>query len=126
MNRNIIFGTLVLASSIGSAFAGDGVALAGDITIDPHVFVSTRSQAGVRAELAQYQQAGVNPWSASYNPLRTFRSEKTRAEVQQEYLASREQVRAFTGEDSGATWLAHHSTHDAGNQFAGEPAARAE
>ena len=42
-------------------------------------FASTKTHAEVQADLAAYQRAGVNPWSASYNPLRTFRSTKTRA-----------------------------------------------
>jgi hypothetical protein len=107
VNRSFVFGALVASSFLGqAAFADTG--LAGDISIDPHPFVSTRSQAEVRQELAQYQRAGVNPWATGYNPLRYFRSVRTREDVQQEYMASRQEVRAFTGEDSGAAWLAQH------------------
>lgn len=113
MNHKFYFAALVLATAGTSA-------LADDITVEPP-FVYTRTQAQVQAELAQFKQAGVNPWSTSYNPLREFRSEKTRAQVQQEYVASRDEVRALTGEDSGSTWLAQHRVSNAAPQFAGQP-----
>ncbi|GAB3759827.1 hypothetical protein GCM10028796_07410 [Ramlibacter monticola] len=115
MNRIAFFGTLILATAAVSAFADD-------ITIDPHPFVSSRTQAEVQAELAQYKQAGVNPWSASYNPLKTFRSAKTHAQVEQEYLAARDEVRAMTAEDSGSSYLAQHRVRDTGSQLAGQAA----
>ena len=114
MNRIALLGTIVLAAAATSAFADD-------ITIDPHPFVSSRTRAEVQAELAQYKQAGVNPWSTSYNPLKYFRSARTRAEVEQEYIASRDEVRALTAEDSGSAYLAQHRVRDAGSQLAGQP-----
>lgn len=79
-----------------------------------------RSQ--VQAQYQQYRKEGVNPWSTSYNPLRGFRSERTRAEVTAEYLASRNAVEAFTGEDSGSAYLAARKAPvNAGNQLAGTP-----
>ncbi len=120
MNRIVFFGTLVLATAATSAFAG--TTYLGDIAVESTPFVSTRTQAEVQAELAQYKQAGVNPWSISYNPLKYFRSTKTRAQVEQEYLASRDEVRALTAEDSGSSYLAQHRVRDAGSQFAGQPA----
>ena len=83
-------------------------------------FNGTRTRAEVRAELGQYQQAGVNPWATSYNPLTGFRSTRTRAQVQAEYLASRDAVAAFSAEDSGSTYLAAHRPLRAAPQFAGE------
>ena len=117
MNRKLCFGALVLASLGTSAFADD-------ITVEPHPFVSTRTQAQVQAELAQYKLAGVNPWSISYNPVRYFRSEKTRAQVEQEYVASRDEVSARTGEDSGSARLAQRQGPDVSSQFAGQPIRR--
>jgi uncharacterized protein DUF4148 len=114
MKRTVFFATVVLATAATSAFADD-------ITIDPTPFVSSRTRAEVQAELAQYKQAGVNPWSTSYNPLKYFRSAKSRAEVEQEYIASRDEVRALTGEDSGSEYLAQHRVRDAGSQLAGQP-----
>jgi hypothetical protein len=85
------------------------------------------SRAQVKAELAQYKQSGVNPWSTSYNPLNTFHSEKTRAQVQAEFLANRQAVQAMTGEDSGSAYLsAHRGITAADNQFAGQPARNAQ
>ncbi|MEJ8840023.1 DUF4148 domain-containing protein [Ramlibacter sp. AN1133] len=69
-------------------------------------FVSVKSRVDVQAELAQYKQAGVNPWSMHYNPLRAFKSNTSREAVTADYIAARDQVAAFTGEDSGAGYLA--------------------
>lgn len=56
---------------------------------------------------AKYErQAGVSPWSISYNPLTEFRSAKTRAQVTAEFFESRDMVAAFTREDSGSGVLA--------------------
>ena len=120
MKRSALFGTLVLATAATSAFAG--TTYLGDIAVESTPFVSTRTQAEVRAELAQYKQAGVNPWSMSYNPLKYFHSAKARAQVEQEYLASRDEVRAITAEDSGSSYFAQHRVRGAGSQFAGQPA----
>lgn len=80
-----------------------------------------KSRAEVQADLAAYKQAGVNPWSISYNPLKTFRSGKTRAEVTGEFLASRDAVAAMNGEDSGSAYLAQHNGVLAGPAYAGQP-----
>lgn len=64
------------------------------------------SREAVQAELAQYRREGVNPWSMSYNPLKSFRSSTSRDAVSSQFLEAREQVAAFTGEDSGSSYLA--------------------
>ena len=69
-------------------------------------FVSSATTAVFQTEAAGAQGKSVNPWSTSYNPLAHFRSEKTRAQVTAEYVASRDLVDAFTGEDSGSGYLA--------------------
>ena len=76
MNRITLFGTIVLAAAATTS------AFADDITIDPHPFVSTRTQAEVQAELAEFKRSGANPWSTAYNPLKYFKSSRTRAEVE--------------------------------------------
>lgn len=106
MNRNSALIALVLAAAATGAFADD-------ITIDPVTFVSTRSRAEVKEELAQFQKAGVDPHAISYNPLAYFNSEHSRAQVEQQYLASREEERAMMGEDSGSSWLMAHRAHPA-------------
>jgi hypothetical protein len=62
----------------------------------------------VQSQYQAYRQTGVNPWSTSYNPLATFQSTKTREQVRNEFLASRNQVQALTSEDSGSAYLAAH------------------
>jgi hypothetical protein len=84
-------------------------------------FNGTRTRAEVQAELASYQKAGVNPWSIAFNPLKSFKSEKTRAQVTAEYLADRDAVAAMNGEDSGAAYLAQHQAMPAAPVFAGQP-----
>jgi len=63
----------------------------------------------VQAQPQQYQRGAVNPWATSYNPLHTFKGERTRAEVRNEYLNSRQAVQALTSEDSGSAYLAAHN-----------------
>ena len=69
-------------------------------------FVGAKSRADVQAELAQYKEAGVNPWATSYNPLRSFKSTASRDQVTAAYIADRDEVAAFNREDSGAAFLA--------------------
>jgi len=117
MNRNI---ASILAIT-AAAFAGQ--AFADDITIDTTPFASTKSRVEVGAELAQYKQAGVNPWSTQYNPLKQFRSAKTREQVVADYVAGRDEVAALNGEDSGSAYLAQGSgrAQDASTTLAGRP-----
>lgn len=105
--------------ALAIAAIASGAALADDITIDTNPFTSTASRAEVQAELKQYQRSGVNPWSTQYNPLKSFQSTRSRAEVTAEYLASRSRVAAFTGEDSGAAFLAQNRGFGAGPTVAG-------
>jgi hypothetical protein len=100
MNRTI---ASILAIS-AAAFAGS--ALADDITVDTTPFASAKSRVEVQAELAQYKGAGINHWSTQYNPLKQFKSATTREQVVAEYVASRDEVAALNGEDSGSTYLA--------------------
>ena len=113
MNSRNIATALVLAAT---AFAG--TAFADDITIDNTQFVSSKSRAEVQAELTQFKQAGTSPWSIQYNPLKTFKSTATRAEVTAQYIASRDAVNALNGEDSGSTYLAQHRVRNTGTTLA--------
>jgi hypothetical protein len=81
---------------------------------------ATRAQ--VQGQFADYRKTGVNPWSMSYNPLASFRSQKSREQVRNEFLSSRATVAAMTGEDSGSAYLATRQLPaDASNQLAGQP-----
>ncbi|MEO5670321.1 MAG: DUF4148 domain-containing protein [Ramlibacter sp.] len=111
----------ILAIAAFAALAG-GAARADDITIDNTPFQSVRTRADVQADLAQFKKAGVNPWSISYNQLAHFQSAKSRAQVQAEYIADRDQVAALTSEDSGSAYLAHvAATRQVGTTLAGTP-----
>lgn len=109
-----------------AAAAAAGNAFADDITIDTTPFVSSKSRAEVQAELAQFKQAGTSPWSIQYNPLARFASNTTRAEVTAQYVASRDQVNALTGEDSGSAYLAHYRVRNTGTTLAGLPQTNAQ
>jgi len=63
----------------------------------------------------------ANPWSTRYNPLDSFRSERTRAEVTAEYTANRDRVSAFTGQDSGSAYLSARRGMDNPSVLAGQP-----
>ena len=114
MNRKFATVLVLAAAAAGNAFADD-------ITIDTTPFVSSKTRAEVQAELVQFKQAGNSPWSNQHNPLRAFRSEKSRADVTADYLASRSRVAAFTGEDSGSAFLAQNRSRTAGTTLAGQP-----
>ncbi|HWP10269.1 MAG TPA: DUF4148 domain-containing protein [Ramlibacter sp.] len=101
MNRKFALAFVIASAAAGNAFADD-------ITVDTTPFASSASRAQVQAELAQFKQSGSNPWSNQYNPLAKFRSQLTRAEVVAAYIAARDEVAAFTGEDSGSAYLARH------------------
>ena len=105
MNRKSASAFVIAAAAVA------GNALADDITIDPTPFVGSKSRVEVQAELAQYKAAGVNPWSTQYNPLKQFRSAKTREQVVAEYVGARDEVAALNGEDSGSAYLAQAPVH---------------
>ena len=111
MNRKSALIVLAIAAAAGSAFADD-------ITIDKTPFVSTNSRGEVMAQFVQYKQAGINPHATSYNPLKYFHSVKSREQVQQEFMTSREVVQAMNAEDSGSSWLAAHRGQEAGTSLA--------
>lgn len=99
MNRKTLTAALILVAAAGSAFADD-------ITVETTPFTSSRTRAEVRAELQQYQQQGVNPWARNYNPLQSFHSGTSRAEVTAQFLEARDEVAALNSEDGGAAWNA--------------------
>jgi hypothetical protein len=68
-------------------------------------FNGTDTRAEVQARIHPAPRAVLNSASNQYNPLATFKSERTRAQVQGEYLAARDAVHALTGEDSGSAYL---------------------
>jgi hypothetical protein len=88
------------------AFVAAGAAHAETPTVVKDDFVSTKTRAEVQAELATYKKSGVNPWSIQYNPLRAFVSKASRQDVTAAYIASRDEVAAVNGEDSGAAYFA--------------------
>lgn len=126
MNRtNRTIATLAVALAAATA----GTAFADDITIDTTPFTSTKARAEVQAELSQFKKAGVNPWSTQYNPLKSFQSTKTVAQVRAEYVADRAEVAALNAEDSGASYLANVATSAPANasvNLAGTPANNAQ
>lgn len=116
MNAKLALSSLVLAASFaGNAFA-EGPIYGNDVFTG-----GGKSVAEVRAELDAYKRAGVNPWSTSYNPLKGFRSATSREAVTAEYLATRNEVSALSGEDSGSAWLAQSRQPAIPANLAGTP-----
>lgn len=83
---------------------------------------STTARAQV-VQAAQAPRQGVSPWSIQYNPLATFKSQKSRAEVRDELLRNRDAVTALTAEDSGSAYLATQRVQQERSQLAGQPRA---
>ena len=96
---------IVVAASVGTCMAAQAAPKWADSGWRVHDVPSTRSSAEVRAELDQFKK-GPNPWASSYNPLASFKSSKSRDQVQAEFIANRNAVAAMNGEDSGAAYLA--------------------
>ena len=116
MNAKLTISALLLAAFAGSALADDPT------VVNDH-FISSKTRAEVQAELRAYQASGEYPWSIQYNPLKRFQSTTTREAVVADYLASRNEVRALTGEDSGSAWLAQvRGVRVPVTTFAGTPA----
>ena len=125
MNRILIAAFVAAtAAAAGQAFAD--TTLAGDISIDPHPFVGTRTRADVQAELAGFRASGVNPWADEYNPVAQFHSTRTPDEVKAEFMQSRNEVSAMNGEDSGSAYLASRQPQGPVRVMAGDPAIAAE
>src|SRR6478609_4284848 len=121
LKGSIMNSKTILAIAAFAAIASTG-ARADDITVDNTAFQSAKTRAQVQAELVQYKQAGVNPWSTSYNPLKGFQSAKTRAQVQAEYIADRDEVTAMVAEDSGSAYLSQvAAVREVGTTLAGTP-----
>jgi hypothetical protein len=114
MNRNIALAALFAIAVSGNAFADD-------ITIDTTPFVSSRTRAEVQSELARFEKSGTSPWSIRFNPLASFKSTVSSQQVTAAYLASRSEVAAFNGEDSGSFHLAATRAPEAGATLAGRP-----
>ena len=109
--RSIITTVAAVASIAagGSAFAQ--TSLYGQEGGQADAFVPAKSRATVLAELDQFRaQYPVSPWSFRYNPLASFKSTATRAEVTAAYIADRDEVAALNGEDSGSTFVARAGT----------------
>jgi hypothetical protein len=94
----------IASIALAAAFAGAAFAETPTVVTEP--FVSTKTRAEVQADLSAYKQAGINPWSTSYNPLRSFTSTLSRQQVVADYVAARDQVAAINGEDSGSAYFA--------------------
>jgi hypothetical protein len=116
MNRSI---ATYLVVAVAATFAA--AAQADDIGVETTPFTSTATRAQVQAELQQFKQARVNPWSQFHNPLASFRSTATRADVTADYLRSRDETAALTAEDSGSAWLSTRAPYAAPPVVAGQP-----
>lgn len=112
----------IASAALLAAIAASAFAETPTVVTEP--FVSVKSRAEVQAELSAYRQAGVNPWSTSYNPLAGFKSSTSRDEVVAEYLDARDEVAATNSEDSGSAYLtqvAQRARTGTGPILAGQP-----
>jgi hypothetical protein len=118
MNAKTVFAVAAFAALASAAARAD------DITIDTTPFHSQLTRAEVQADLLQFKQGGVNPWSTSYDPLKYYQPTLTRDQVRAEYLSSRNEVTAMNGEDSGSAYLtqmAASNSHNGSTNLAAKP-----
>lgn len=115
MNRQSLIALAIVAVS--------GAAFANDYTANTTPFVSTLTRAEVQAELVRSNQTGINAPSDWYSsPVDQTISQRSRGEASAEYIAQRDRVAAFTGDDSGSAYLAQQRA-DRASVLAGQPAA---
>jgi hypothetical protein len=110
LNGFLLVSVLAVAAATANVAFGDEI----------DSFVSTKSREEVGAEWQAFKASGVNPWSGTYNPLAYLQGTRTRDEVQAEFLASRKEVEAFMGEDSGSVYLTANPAVNAPTQVAGQ------
>ena len=65
--------------------------------------------AKVQTDRVAHRKAGANRRSGEHEQIAKARLTRTRAELRNEYIASREQVAALTSEDSGSAYLARQA-----------------
>ncbi|MEO8652836.1 MAG: hypothetical protein ABI409_01800 [Ramlibacter sp.] len=97
------------AAAIAAAALGPGKAYADDITIETTLFVSTRSRTEVKAELMGQRAtvtAAGSEWTLQHNEVPHLTSGYTTQQARADFIASRREVSALTGEDSGSMYLA--------------------
>ena len=117
MNRTSLLVAALSLAAFASAHA-ETPAASGQVAVS---VAGQATRAQVQAELASFKQARVNPWSTTYNQLKSFQSDRSRAEVTAEYVASRDAVAAMTREDSGSAYLAARPATTDVRHLAGQP-----
>ncbi|MFL6694387.1 MAG: hypothetical protein ACJ8GO_15680 [Ramlibacter sp.] len=103
------FSGTVLAATLAAACMS-GIAHAEYPSVDILNFVGTRTTAEVRGEVMNDRvlvSTASNESTMQGSQSQPMRTGLTRAEVRDEYLDARDEVRAMTAEDSGSSWLAH-------------------
>jgi hypothetical protein len=122
MNKSLLAIAAFATIASSAAFAGD---------VDPsqqyaQQIQSTRSRAEVNAEAVAAVSAGSTRPSntpAIQRPQPVLTSGLTRAQVEAEFIADREEATAMTAEDSGSSYLSKLATVRNPNQhLAGTPA----
>jgi hypothetical protein len=102
---SLAYATTFAAAAIAAALVSTS-AYAESPTVDNTPFVSSKTRAEVQAEL-KTPFIGGDPWSSRYNMFaRTSTSSLTTEQVRGAYKMSRDEVNAFTAEDSGSAYLA--------------------
>jgi len=119
------FGGTVLAATLAAACIS-GTAHAEYPSVDILNFVGTRTLADVRGEVTgdpALVSTASNEWTTQRSQSQPPRTGLTRAEVRDEYIDARDEVRAMTAEDSGSSWLAQaHARTPATNVVASRSA----
>lgn len=97
---------LAAAALLAVALIASTPVYADDITMDPQPFASTRTRESVLAELRTPYAQG-DPWSEHYDMFQAH-TPANAAQSRRDYIADRNVVAAFGGEDSGSAYIKAH------------------
>lgn len=109
---SVAYGTTVAAAALAATFIASTAHAEGPIAMESSTpFVSTRSRAEVRAELgkAGEQRSATSEWALNQQTFQPTAGGPTRAQIAAEYISSRDEVHARTGEDGGSAYFASQS-----------------
>jgi hypothetical protein len=115
MSRNLHAATTlaavaaVAAAAVAAIVSPKAANAAGDISVDPVPFVSSTSRAQVREQLLEFPASGGDGEGTYAATLTQGHGAVNRVDLRDEYKASRDEVNAMGGEDSGSTYLKSHA-----------------
>jgi hypothetical protein len=110
LTTTILYAATVAAAALGATLMSGRAHAEGPIEVLPP-FTGTFSRAEVQDEAIRNRDqlsSFANEYRMQRNATPVLQSGYTREEARSDFIASRDQVRAMTGEDSGSSYLGTH------------------